>query len=51
VLKKPNPKNDVVDVPADNTEGTMERFNDGLRRVLAAPKTRKNKRSRKKRTQ
>jgi hypothetical protein len=27
-----------VDVPADNPEGTMERFNDGLRRVLASPK-------------
>ena len=32
---------DPVDVPADNPEGTMERFNEGLRRVLAAPKPRK----------
>jgi hypothetical protein len=27
-----------VDVLADNPVGTMERFNEGLRRVLAAPK-------------
>jgi hypothetical protein len=28
----------VVDVPADNPEGTMERFQDGLRRVLTVRK-------------
>jgi hypothetical protein len=37
---KPNRRvTTVVDVPADNPVGTMERFNDGLRRVLSAPKT------------
>ena len=29
----------VVDVPADNPEGTMDRFSAGLRRVVSAPKT------------
>ena len=28
----------VVDVPADNPEGTMDRFRDGLRRVLTVRK-------------
>jgi hypothetical protein len=26
------------DVPADNPEGTMERFTEGLRRILIGPK-------------
>jgi hypothetical protein len=38
MLKKASRKSDVVDVPADDPVGTMERFNDGLRRVLTAPK-------------
>jgi hypothetical protein len=38
MLKKLNPKNVVVDVPADNPVGTMDRFAAGLKRVLAAPK-------------
>jgi hypothetical protein len=38
VLKKPNRNSDVVDVPADNPVGTMDRFTQGLRRVLSAPK-------------
>jgi hypothetical protein len=29
---------EVKDVPADNPVGTMDRFADGLRHVLAAPK-------------
>lgn len=29
---------EVVDVRADDPEHAMERFNEGLRRVLAAPK-------------
>ena len=29
---------DVSDVPADNPVGTLHRFNDGLRRVLAVPR-------------
>lgn len=37
-MKKASQKPDVVDVPADNPVGTMDRFNEGLRRVLAAPK-------------
>jgi hypothetical protein len=41
VLKKASPQNlEAVDVPADNLEGTMDRFADGLRRVLTAPKLR-----------
>jgi len=36
-MKKAAPK-DVVDVRADNPVGTMERFNEGLRRVLSARK-------------
>jgi hypothetical protein len=36
-LKKPSRKNAAVpDVPADNPEGTMDRFRHGLRRVLSA---------------
>ena len=38
MLRKASPKNDAVDVPADNPDGTMARFSDGLRRVLSAPK-------------
>ena len=38
MLKKPNPKTAVVDVPADNPEGTLDRFTDGLRRVMDATK-------------
>jgi hypothetical protein len=39
VLKKLSPKNGAaVDVPADNPVGTMDRFANGLRRVLAARK-------------
>jgi hypothetical protein len=38
VLKKAGRKDDAVDVPADNPDGTMDRFTEGLRRVLAAPK-------------
>jgi hypothetical protein len=48
-LKKPSRKNAAVpDVPADNPEGTMDRFRHGLRRVLSArkPRTRKNKKPR-----
>jgi hypothetical protein len=30
--------NSAPDVPADNPEGTMERFQDGLRRVLTVRK-------------
>jgi hypothetical protein len=40
VLKKHSRKNAVVDVPADNPVGTMDRFTSGLRRVLAARKRR-----------
>jgi len=41
VLKKRSRKSpEVNDVPADNPVGTMERFNDGLKRVLAAGKRR-----------
>jgi hypothetical protein len=32
-------EDDGPDVPADNPVGTMDRFMDGLRRVLSAPKT------------
>ena len=37
---KPHKKdtNLAPDVPADNPEGTMDRFRDGLRHVLAVPK-------------
>jgi hypothetical protein len=47
--EKANRNSDVVDVPADNPVGTMDRFTEGLRREPAAPKpprcaTRKRKR-------
>jgi hypothetical protein len=37
---KPHKKdtNSAPDVPADNPDGTMERFRDGLRRVLTVRK-------------
>jgi hypothetical protein len=35
--KKPNRKSRVVDVSADNPEGAMERFTDGLKKVVSAP--------------
>lgn len=41
MLKKASPKNDAddeKDVPADNPKGTMKRFAEGLRTVLAASK-------------
>lgn len=35
MLNKANPKSRaVVDVPADNPDGTLDRFNAGLRKVL-----------------
>ena len=40
-------KRDVVDVPADNPEGTMERFTTGLKRVLSADKKAVNQQHRK----
>jgi hypothetical protein len=41
VLKKPNRKNaEVVDVPADDPVGTMERFQRGLQKVLASERHR-----------
>src|SRR5882672_4020981 len=39
VPKKASRKNAVVDVPADNPAGTMDRFTAGLSRIPAAPKT------------
>jgi hypothetical protein len=42
VLKKASRNKDVDDIPdvrADEPERAMEQFTDGLRRVLAAPKT------------
>jgi hypothetical protein len=38
VLKKRARNSDAVDVPADDPVGTMDRFTDGLKRVLAAAK-------------
>jgi hypothetical protein len=40
VLRKPsrNSQEDARDVPADDPVGTMDRFAEGLRRVLAAEK-------------
>lgn len=39
MLKKPSHNSDAVkDVPADNPSGAMDRFTDGLRRVLTIPK-------------
>jgi hypothetical protein len=41
VLKKPSRKSpEARDVPADDPAGTMDRFTDGLRRVLSVPKAR-----------
>ena len=50
-MKKASRKSDVVDVPADDPMGTMERFNEGLRRVLSVHKlpTKRVARKRKKR--
>jgi hypothetical protein len=39
VLKKGSRNANPVDVPADNPRGTMDRFADGLRTVLAADKS------------
>ena len=36
--KLPRKDLEVVDVPADDPEGTMKRFTRGLRRVLTVPK-------------
>ena len=50
MLKKASRNKDAVNVPADNPVGTMDRFTNGLRRVLAVGKTampRKRKRPRK----
>jgi hypothetical protein len=47
VTKKPSRNSDVVDVPADNPTGTMDRFTEGLRRVLSVPKPRKRRTRRK----
>jgi hypothetical protein len=38
---------DVSDVPADNPVGTLHRFNDGLRRVLAVPRVKASTRKKK----
>ena len=39
MLKKPSHNSDAIkDVPADNPSGAMDRFTDGLRRVLTIPK-------------
>jgi hypothetical protein len=47
VLKKVSRKNaEVPDVPADDPVGTMDRFTEGLRRVLSAPKRKPKKRKR-----
>ena len=40
MLKKASRKNDVADVPADDPVGTMDRFTDGLRKVLSVKKKR-----------
>jgi len=38
-MKKDSPNlKEAPDVPADDPVGTMDRFTDGLKRVLAAPK-------------
>jgi hypothetical protein len=36
---KPRESTPPKDVLADNPDGTMDRFREGLRRVLAAPKS------------
>ena len=47
MLKKATRKNDAVpDVPADDPVGTMDRFTQGLRKVLSAPKKHVKKRRR-----
>jgi len=46
------PQSQTKDVPADDPVGTMDRFTDGLKRVLAAPKVEvrpKHRRKRKRR--
>ena len=48
MLKKASRKSAVADVPADDPVGTMDRFAEGLRRVLAAPKRGAKKRKRRK---
>jgi hypothetical protein len=50
VLKKASRKSDVVDVRADDPEHAMERFNEGLRRVLAATKPTVTRRKKKRTT-
>lgn len=41
MLKKPSRNSpEVNDVPADDPVGTMDRFADGLKRVLTVPKSR-----------
>jgi len=41
VLKKRSlNSHEVKDVPADDPEGTLDRFTDGLKRVLSVPKSR-----------
>jgi hypothetical protein len=47
VLKKATRNKGAVDVPADDPAHTMERFTDGLRRVLTAPKRVKRAKKRK----
>jgi hypothetical protein len=50
VLKKASRKNaEVRDLPADNPVGTMDRFTEGLRRVLSVHKRDKPTRKRSKR--
>jgi len=36
-MAKPHTNKKPLDVPADNPHGTMERFTEGLQRVVAAP--------------
>jgi hypothetical protein len=43
-------KRAVVDVPADDPAGTMQRFTDGLRRVLSVRKTTAHRAKRKRKT-
>jgi hypothetical protein len=37
-MTKTQTQKPLVDVPADNPEGTLDRFTVGLRRVLSVPK-------------
>jgi hypothetical protein len=39
VLKKPSRNSDAVDVRADDPEHTMDKFTEGLRRVLTTKKS------------